>query len=357
MTRLLALGERPRIVVVDNGSTDGTAELVRDRHPDVEVVGLRRNLGPRPAPSGPAWSTAPTSPSATTTPGGRLAPSDGPSSCSTGIPGWPCSRPGCWSAPAGGSTRCAGRWPPAPCRPPPTCPARRCSGSSPVGRSSAGPPSWRSAGSTPGSGSAARRSCWPSTWPPGAGAWPTWTRWSPTTIPPQPGPGRPPPRPGPQRPVVGLAPPPPRRGRPSHRPPGRPGPAPAGCVVGDAPGHGRPALGPARAPPGPPRPRSRHPPPRLTRCPGGPTGGLTTHLHPVPSHRRAGQGCLPALDPASQSLRRGCGGAGREPSWKARRVRSRCGPGPALHRGAGTFTSRRSSSRPRARLLAGERPW
>jgi GT2 family glycosyltransferase len=45
LTRLLALSERPRIVVVDNGSTDGTAELVRTRHPDVEVLGLRRNRG------------------------------------------------------------------------------------------------------------------------------------------------------------------------------------------------------------------------------------------------------------------------------------------------------------------------
>ena len=42
--RLLALPERPAVIVVDNGSTDGTAEAVRDRHPGVEVVEAGRNL-------------------------------------------------------------------------------------------------------------------------------------------------------------------------------------------------------------------------------------------------------------------------------------------------------------------------
>jgi GT2 family glycosyltransferase len=45
LARLRALHERPPIVVVDNGSTDGTCELVRAHHPGVRVVGLRRNWG------------------------------------------------------------------------------------------------------------------------------------------------------------------------------------------------------------------------------------------------------------------------------------------------------------------------
>lgn len=36
---------RPRVIVVDNGSTDGTGETVRERYPEAELVTLPENLG------------------------------------------------------------------------------------------------------------------------------------------------------------------------------------------------------------------------------------------------------------------------------------------------------------------------
>jgi GT2 family glycosyltransferase len=45
LAQLTGLPERPPVVVVDNGSADGTAAAVRDRFPQVELVPLRRNLG------------------------------------------------------------------------------------------------------------------------------------------------------------------------------------------------------------------------------------------------------------------------------------------------------------------------
>ena len=45
VARLCALPERPPVVLVDNGSTDGTAAAVRARFPDVDVVALPENVG------------------------------------------------------------------------------------------------------------------------------------------------------------------------------------------------------------------------------------------------------------------------------------------------------------------------
>jgi len=45
VARLQELPERPHVVLVDNGSTDGTAEAVRSRFPEVTVVALGENLG------------------------------------------------------------------------------------------------------------------------------------------------------------------------------------------------------------------------------------------------------------------------------------------------------------------------
>ena len=45
LSRLVALPEQPHVVVVDNGSTDGTAEAIRERFPQVELVASPENLG------------------------------------------------------------------------------------------------------------------------------------------------------------------------------------------------------------------------------------------------------------------------------------------------------------------------
>jgi GT2 family glycosyltransferase len=42
---LTALPERPPIVIVDNGSDDGTADAVRNEFPQVDLIALRRNQG------------------------------------------------------------------------------------------------------------------------------------------------------------------------------------------------------------------------------------------------------------------------------------------------------------------------
>ncbi len=59
LERLRALPERPRIVVVDNASSDGTADLVAERFRDVEVVRLERNLGAAARNAGVARVGAP----------------------------------------------------------------------------------------------------------------------------------------------------------------------------------------------------------------------------------------------------------------------------------------------------------
>jgi GT2 family glycosyltransferase len=45
VARLLALPEHPQIIVVDNDSSDGTADAVEGQYPSVDVVRLERNLG------------------------------------------------------------------------------------------------------------------------------------------------------------------------------------------------------------------------------------------------------------------------------------------------------------------------
>jgi N-acetylglucosaminyl-diphospho-decaprenol L-rhamnosyltransferase len=59
VARLRSLPQRPGVIVVDNGSTDGTAAAVGDRFPDVTVLQLGRNVGAAGRNLGVAAATAP----------------------------------------------------------------------------------------------------------------------------------------------------------------------------------------------------------------------------------------------------------------------------------------------------------
>lgn len=97
---LLALPERPDVLVVDNASTDDTRAMLARDFPQVRVLPCRTTAAPSPAPTACAPSTPRTSRSATTTPGGRRAPSAPPPGTSTTTPGSACSPPAPSSAPA-----------------------------------------------------------------------------------------------------------------------------------------------------------------------------------------------------------------------------------------------------------------
>jgi GT2 family glycosyltransferase len=59
LDHLLALPERPAILVIDNGSSDGTVEAVRRAHPAVGTIALGENLGGMARTIGAANATTP----------------------------------------------------------------------------------------------------------------------------------------------------------------------------------------------------------------------------------------------------------------------------------------------------------
>jgi GT2 family glycosyltransferase len=59
LDHLQALPERPAILVVDNGSSDGTVAAIRREHPGVGTVALQENLGAMARTIGAACATTP----------------------------------------------------------------------------------------------------------------------------------------------------------------------------------------------------------------------------------------------------------------------------------------------------------
>ena len=105
LDKLAALRPPPPVIVVDNGSADGTVQAVRRRFPAVQVLALCRNLGAAARNLGVQATRTPYvafCDDDSWWPPGRWS---GRSRHWTGIPAWPWWRPGRWSAPGSGPTR------------------------------------------------------------------------------------------------------------------------------------------------------------------------------------------------------------------------------------------------------------
>ncbi len=163
LDRLAELPERPEVIVTDNASTDGTASAVARHHPRVRLLRPGRNLGAVGRNLAVRHVRTPTSPSATTTPGGRRAPWPGPPTCSTAI------RRSGRSPPASSSNRTAPRThrrgAARLARAPPGLAPGPALGSFLAAATVLRTDAFRAAGGFhPGCGWAARRNCSPPTW-------------------------------------------------------------------------------------------------------------------------------------------------------------------------------------------------
>ncbi|MFC7573605.1 glycosyltransferase family 2 protein [Klenkia terrae] len=115
---LRALPAGPEVVVVDNGSRDGSAAAARRL--GATVLALPRNAGAAARTDGVRRAGTPTSPSPTTTRGGRPARWSGPSSCWRPTPARRRRRPGAAGRRPGGRRQPEAR--PRPGRPLPGAP-------------------------------------------------------------------------------------------------------------------------------------------------------------------------------------------------------------------------------------------
>ncbi|MFC7107553.1 glycosyltransferase family 2 protein [Nonomuraea rubra] len=172
--RLLALPERPQVVLVDNGSADGTAEAVARAYPEVDVVALDENLGAVGRNVGVERLRTPYVAFADDDtwwePGSLARAADRLDA----HPRLAVVTARILAEPGGRDDPIVAELRDSPCPAPAGCPARRWAASWRGRRCCGGRRSSNAAASRGGCGWAARRSCWPWTWRRPAGSCVTW---------------------------------------------------------------------------------------------------------------------------------------------------------------------------------------